>query len=1116
MTTQKIFAATRPVVILLVLTIIVAVGGHQPQRTLAAADEPPRPRIETYMPEQSPATNISQAWSNPYPSEPAGSGADLRDVPSWSRLFFQSYRDDNWEVYRAAADSSQQTRMTYSSAADIQPRLDRGANRIAFASNRTGNFEIYVVNLDGSGLTQLTSNHHDDVSPSWSPDGNRIAFQSYRDGQPEIYVMHTDGAGQTRLTFNTDNTNGNSYDAQPAWSPDGARLAFVSKRTGGYRIWVMNSDGANAVQLSNQQFSADPVWSPDGARIAFGAEGSQPGWQSVWIMSADGSQQVEVWVPSQTVDFRTNSWSPDGRYIGVNDITYVQHDGQWYWLMSRINYWDTAVSIPYPSQLGSRESAMDWQTTDKLPPQTRVTSMPSYSHAGDALVVWSGSDQGDAGLAGYDVQYRIGAAGNWIDWLTLTSETAISFLGEPGVTVYFRSRGRDRAFNIEPWPLSPDADTQTTLYTWRIAGAVGDIRGQPLVSASIAAAPAPLQPMVTGVDGYYTGYAVISGTQTMTVSDVGYGSLPAVATELSADRVIDFWLPPPDDQIENGQYETGNLTGWQAGGDAPHFVTTEAAHTGKFGLRLGQNSPFHLPLRISHATYPSNADQPAIAFDTAGQLHVVWREGTDPLVLHYTICAADHQCSPVQDLFAGAIYPNLAVGPDGSVHMTYAEASANILYTKRSPDGNWSSPVEIAQHGESYGAISALAVDAAGRAHVAWSGPPRNIYYRHQQDDGTWSTNEFVAADGILPVMVIGSNGDIHLAWSPAYNLGQPGYSRRPAGGVWGDLHQFEPIYTPSKQALAVDNRGIVYLTWRHDELGQRMAERATTGNWSTPISLDIQGAQEVQLAVVADDRLVMTWGANEEYWLIFRKADGNWSVPHLAFGSSWLGPYYNKLVANRATNELALANATGRGDAWNIYLSRFEFPGEMTGQAVVQQTVTISENLHHPTLSLVYRYVSETPLRNEPLKIGVDTASGLTSLGAYTISVGTTHVWFDMVPWLGQTVSVTLSISQTEDGYFSWADLDEISLGSWLTPVVYEIVPAQIEAVESLPVVAEISGANFVATPVVFAGLIRLEGVVMIDDSLLQVPIPAGLWPGVKDLRVQIPGERMRCYLVH
>jgi hypothetical protein len=111
------------------------------------------------------------------------------------------------------------------------------------------------------------------------------------------------------------------------------------------------------------------------------------------------------------------------------------------------------------------------------------------------------------------------------------------------------------------------------------------------------------------------------------------------------------------------------------------------------------------------------------------------------------------------------------------------------------------------------------------------------------------------------------------------------------------------------------------------------------------------------------------------------------------------------------------------------------------------------------------------------------------------------------MVPWLGQTVSVTLSISQTEDGYFSWADLDEISLGSWLTPVVYEIVPAQIEAVESLPVVAEISGANFVATPVVFAGLIRLEGVVMIDDSLLQVPIPAGLWPGVKDLRVANPG---------
>ena len=102
-------------------------------------------------------------------------------------------------------------------------RLNRGATRVVFASKRPGNYDLYVMNADGSGQTRLTTSSADDVDPAWSPDGSRIVFQAYRNGQAEIYVMNADGSGQTRLTNHSD------YDGQPAWSPDGTQIAFVRR-----------------------------------------------------------------------------------------------------------------------------------------------------------------------------------------------------------------------------------------------------------------------------------------------------------------------------------------------------------------------------------------------------------------------------------------------------------------------------------------------------------------------------------------------------------------------------------------------------------------------------------------------------------------------------------------------------------------------------------------------------------------------------------------------------------------------------------------------------------------------------------------------------------------------
>ena len=64
--------------------------------------------------------------------------ADAVAIYPWSRLAFQSIRDNNWEIYLGNDDGSGQTRLTVDGNSDIHPRLNRGATRIVFASRRTG------------------------------------------------------------------------------------------------------------------------------------------------------------------------------------------------------------------------------------------------------------------------------------------------------------------------------------------------------------------------------------------------------------------------------------------------------------------------------------------------------------------------------------------------------------------------------------------------------------------------------------------------------------------------------------------------------------------------------------------------------------------------------------------------------------------------------------------------------------------------------------------------------------------------------------------------------------------------------------------------------------------
>lgn len=416
--------------------------------------------------------------------QPSTPETEATETVPWSKLVFQSYRDNNWEIYRANADGTGQVRVTNNGALDKDARLNRGATRVVFASTRSGgDSDLYLMNPDGGAVTTLYQNADRwEQYPNWSPDSNKIAFESYdyNNNKAYIYVVNANGSGLQRLT------NSGSYDGMPFWSPDGAKIAFSSGRSGQYRIWVMNADGTGVKMLSNQRNGFDPTWSRDGSQIAYDADADGDGHEELWLMNADGSNQRMVFNPPQASDSAwTHSWSADGRYIAFTRITL---DSQ-YWYAAYIDALDTTV----PNRVirlstDNRAWKPDWQTTDVAAPASSVQSLPIYS-TGAVTVAWSGSDTGGAGVKNYDVQVRDGASGAWTDWRAATTGTSAQFSGVDGHTYAFRSRARDNAFNVEAWPASPDATTTV------------DTRPpQTRVSGLPAESPGPFTVLWTGTD----------------------------------------------------------------------------------------------------------------------------------------------------------------------------------------------------------------------------------------------------------------------------------------------------------------------------------------------------------------------------------------------------------------------------------------------------------------------------------------------------------------------------------------------------------------------------------------------------------------------------------------
>ncbi|UCC79315.1 MAG: S8 family serine peptidase [Candidatus Zixiibacteriota bacterium] len=112
-------------------------------------------------------------------------------------------------------------------------------------------------------------------------------------------------------------------------------------------------------------------------------------------------------------------------------------------------------------------SASDTMFYDGSPPYGCETSSPAITAELSFTVSWSeGSDTGSGVSGVYDVRYKDGEAGSWVDWILGFSGMDSVLTGLHGHVYYFEARTYDMAGNPEPFTGTAESETEVdTTYT---------------------------------------------------------------------------------------------------------------------------------------------------------------------------------------------------------------------------------------------------------------------------------------------------------------------------------------------------------------------------------------------------------------------------------------------------------------------------------------------------------------------------------------------------------------------------------------------------------------------------------------------------------------------------
>jgi Tol biopolymer transport system component len=223
-----------------------------------------------------------------------------------NRLLYTSTMSDSVDMWIAAPDGGEATRLTERRGTNAFPAVAAGGRSMFFVFESGGRRNVWTMEIDGTGRRALTAGHHD-IYPDVTPDGRWIVYQV--GGYHRLWKVSADGAHRAPLTH--------ARAARPRVSPDGRLVACNlwdpdRKR---WRVALLSFESGRLIETLDDIPSSPWTilrWTPDGRGLTY--VDSRTDDHNLWISPIDGGapRQLTRFTTGHTHDF---AWSHDGRYL---------------------------------------------------------------------------------------------------------------------------------------------------------------------------------------------------------------------------------------------------------------------------------------------------------------------------------------------------------------------------------------------------------------------------------------------------------------------------------------------------------------------------------------------------------------------------------------------------------------------------------------------------------------------------------------------------------------------------------------------------------------------------------------------------------------------------------
>jgi hypothetical protein len=274
------------------------------------------------------------------------------------------------------------------------------------------------------------------------------------------------------------------------------------------------------------------------------------------------------------------------------------------------------------------------------------------------------------------------------------------------------------------------------------------------------------------------------------------------------------------------------------------------------------------------------SEQPVIAADSSGRLHVAWQDNTTWQWQIYYKNSEDGGSTwsttrAITGTSGDSFYADLAAGPSDHLHMVW-NAYPQVYYkTSTDGGGGWTTGRRLTWSGGLSG-YPALAVDSSGDLHVVWDNDATGkdeIYYKKSTDEGvTWTATKritWTSGGSYYSAIAPGASQNIHVVW----NDNTPGnyeiYHKKSTnrGDTWTATKRITwTSGTSWLPAIALDPSGDLHVVWQDFTPGKAEIyyKKSTDGGdtWSTTqrITWTSDDSYRPAMAVDSSGNLHVVW----------------------------------------------------------------------------------------------------------------------------------------------------------------------------------------------------------------------------------------------------------------